>query len=82
MIRVHNQSFIISGEKTGCTADLRKGGCFWKERSVTSAAQNMLRALLKMSYIQMKPTDIPYVSSHKQELVDRYTEIFTDLESR
>ena len=26
--------------------------------------------------------DIPYVSSHKQELVDRYTEIFTDLESR
>ena len=26
--------------------------------------------------------DIPYVSSHKQELVDRYTEIFTDLQSR
>ena len=26
--------------------------------------------------------DIPYVSTHKQEIVDRYTEIFTDLMSR
>lgn len=26
--------------------------------------------------------DIPYVSSHKQEIVDHYTEIFTDLQSR
>lgn len=26
--------------------------------------------------------DIPYVSQHKKELVDRYTEIFTDLQSR
>lgn len=26
--------------------------------------------------------DIPYVSAHKQELVDKYTEIFTDLQSK
>ena len=26
--------------------------------------------------------DIPYVSAHKAELVDKYTEIFTDLQSK
>ena len=26
--------------------------------------------------------DIPYVSTHKQEIVDRYTDIFTDLQSK
>ena len=35
-----------------------------------------------MSDIYVIEEDIPYVSSHKQELVDRYTEIFTDLQSR
>lgn len=35
-----------------------------------------------MSEIYVIEEDIPYVSSHKQELVDKYTEIFTDLQSR
>lgn len=35
-----------------------------------------------MSEINMIEEDIPYVSTHKQELADKYTEIFTDLQSR
>lgn len=34
------------------------------------------------SEINVIEEDIPYVSEHKQEIVDRYTEIFTDLQSR
>lgn len=35
-----------------------------------------------LSDIYVIEEDIPYVSEHKQELVDRYTEIFTDLQSK
>lgn len=35
-----------------------------------------------MSEIKIIEEDIPYVSSHKQEIVDKYTEIFTDLQSK
>ena len=35
-----------------------------------------------LSEIYVIEEDIPYVSSHKQELVDKYTEIFTDLQSK
>lgn len=35
-----------------------------------------------MSEINVIEEDIPYVSTHKQEIVDKYTEIFTDLQSR
>lgn len=35
-----------------------------------------------MSDIYVIEEDIPYVSSHKQEIVDKYTEIFTDLQSK
>lgn len=35
-----------------------------------------------LSDIYVIEEDIPYVSTHKQELVDHYTEIFTDLQSR
>ena len=35
-----------------------------------------------MSDIKIIEEDIPYVSAHKQELVDKYTEIFTDLQSK
>lgn len=35
-----------------------------------------------MSEINMIEEDIPYVSTHKQEIVDKYTEIFTDLQSK
>lgn len=34
-----------------------------------------------MSDIKVIEEDIPYVSEHKQEMVDKYTEIFTDLQS-
>lgn len=35
-----------------------------------------------LSEIYVIEEDIPYVSEHKQELVDHYTEIFTDLQSK
>lgn len=35
-----------------------------------------------MSEIYTIEEDIPYVSEHKQEIVDHYTEIFTDLQSK
>lgn len=35
-----------------------------------------------MSEIYVIEEDIPYVSTHKQEIVDKYTEIFTDLQSK
>lgn len=35
-----------------------------------------------MSDINMIEEDIPYVSTHKQELAEKYTEIFTDLQSK
>jgi len=35
-----------------------------------------------LSDIKTIEEDIPYVSSHKQEIVDKYTEIFTDLQSK
>ena len=38
--------------------------------------------MTQMSEITVIEEDIPYVSSHKQEIVDKYTEIFTDLQSR
>ena len=39
-------------------------------------------SMIPMSEINIIEEDIPYVSTHKQEIVDRYTEIFTDLMSR
>lgn len=39
-------------------------------------------SMIPMSEIYAIEEDIPYVSSHKQEIVDRYTEIFTDLQSK
>lgn len=38
--------------------------------------------MIPMSDINVIEEDIPYVSGHKQEIVDKYTEIFTDLQSR
>ena len=35
-----------------------------------------------MSEIKVIEEDIPYVSTHKQEIVDKYTEIYTDLQSK
>lgn len=35
-----------------------------------------------LSDIYVIEEDIPYVSAHKKELVDKYTEIFTDLQSK
>lgn len=39
-------------------------------------------AMVPMSEINVIEEDIPYVSSHKEELADKYTEIFTDLQSK
>lgn len=38
--------------------------------------------MVPMSEINVIEEDIPYVSSHKEELADKYTEIFTDLQSK
>lgn len=38
--------------------------------------------MVPMSEINVIEEDIPYVSTHKQEIVDKYTEIFTDLQSK
>ena len=35
-----------------------------------------------MSEIKVIEEDIPYVSSHKQELADKYMDIFTSIQSR
>ena len=39
-------------------------------------------AMTPMTDINVIEEDIPYVSAHKSELVDKYTEIFTDLQSK
>ena len=39
-------------------------------------------AMTPMADINVIEEDIPYVSAHKSELVDKYTEIFTDLQSK
>ena len=39
-------------------------------------------AMTPMADINVIEEDIPYVSAHKAELVDKYTEIFTDLQSK
>ena len=39
-------------------------------------------AMVPMSEINVIEEDIPYVSSHKEELADKFTEIFTDLQSK
>lgn len=39
-------------------------------------------AMAPMSEIYAIKEDIPYVSTHKDEIVDKYTEIFTDLQSK
>lgn len=39
-------------------------------------------AMIPMSDIYVIEEDIPYVSAHKSELADKYTEIFTDLQSK
>ncbi len=38
--------------------------------------------MIPMSDIKVIEEDIPYVSGHKQEIVDRYMETFTDLQSK
>lgn len=38
--------------------------------------------MVPLADINVIEEDIPYVSSHKAEIVDHYTEIFTDLQSR
>lgn len=38
--------------------------------------------MIPMSDIYVIEEDIPYVSSHKQELVDRFTDIYTSLQSK
>jgi len=38
--------------------------------------------MVPFSEIKVIEEDIPYVSTHKQEIVDHYTEIFTDLQSK
>lgn len=37
--------------------------------------------MVPLADIKVLEEDIPYVSQHKQEIVDHYTEIFTDLQS-
>ena len=39
-------------------------------------------AMTPTADINVIEEDIPYVSAHKSELVDKYTEIFTDLQSK
>ena len=39
-------------------------------------------AMTPMADINVIEEDIPYVNAHKAELVDKYTEIFTDLQSK
>ena len=38
--------------------------------------------MVPFAEIKVIEEDIPYVSTHKQEIVDHYTEIFTDLQSK
>lgn len=50
-------------------------------RPVMKDAQ-MSEEMVPLSEIHVIQEDIPYVSSHKGKLADRFTEIFTDLQSR
>ena len=46
------------------------------------SAANLPAVIAKQYNINVIEEDIPYVSAHKSELVDKYTEIFTDLQSK
>ena len=52
----------------------------WRDLNHGIAAAN--DAMTPMADINVIEEDIPYVSAHKSELVDKYTEIFTDLQSK
>ncbi len=50
-------------------------------RPVMKGAQTS-KGMLPLSEINVIQEDIPYVSSHKGEIADKFTEIFTDIQSR
>ena len=57
-----------------------EGGTLTNRPVMKDAATN--DAMTPMADINVIEEDIPYVSAHKSELVDKYTEIFTDLQSK
>lgn len=67
--------FILSEEVQNIWGSTLTNRPVMKEAQISSF-------MTPFSDIYVIEEDIPYVSTHKQEIVDRYTEIFTDLQSR